>query len=149
MKRAARSILLGVASLLVAWGLAACGSTEPTALGDVAAAQEAPANGAALPPAEFAAAATRAGTTVIDVRTPTEYADGHLPGAINFDVEGPNFQQQVGALDPAGSYALYCRSGRRSAVALQYLQQVGLQDVYHLEGGVQEWTNAGFELTED
>lgn len=149
MNRVARTIMLGVVSLVVALGLAACGPPESMALSDVAAAQEAPVNGATLPPKEFAAAANRAGTTVIDVRTPTEYADGHLPGAINFDVEGPNFQKQVAALDPAGSYALYCRSGRRSAVALQYLQQVGLQDVYHLEGGVQEWTDAGFELTED
>jgi rhodanese-related sulfurtransferase len=71
-------------------------------------------------------------TVVIDVRTPAEYAAGHLEGAVNIDVEGPGFAAAVSELDPAGTYAVYCRSGRRSAVAADQMDRAGIVDVTDL-----------------
>lgn len=48
---------------------------------------------------------------MIDVRTPAEFASGHLEGAINIDVQSPDFDQQVAQLDPSATYLVYCRGG--------------------------------------
>ena len=66
------------------------------------------------------------GATVIDVRTPEEFADMHVDGAVNMDVESGEFAEQVSALDPQGSYVVYCRSGNRSAAAADMMAQQGL-----------------------
>lgn len=75
--------------------------------------------------------------TVIDVRTPEEYSQGHLQGAVNMDVSAPGFDEQVGQLDRTGRYTLYCRSGRRSAQAAERMKQLGFTDV-HDAGSYQE-----------
>ena len=54
------------------------------------------------------------GTVIIDVRTPGEFASGHLEGALNIDVQSPDFAAQVSQLDPTQEYFIYCRSGNRS-----------------------------------
>lgn len=59
-----------------------------------------------------------AGTVVLDVRTPAEFADGHLEGARNIDVGSANFAEQIAVLDPDAEYVVYCRSGSRSAAAV-------------------------------
>lgn len=51
---------------------------------------------------------------IIDVRTPEEFATGHLQGAVNFDVNDEEFKNQVKDLDKNASYILYCRSGNRA-----------------------------------
>jgi phage shock protein E len=106
----------------------------------------APASGAELDAAAFAAALKLPGTTVIDVRTAAEFAEGHLPGAVNIDIASPDFNAQVAALDPSAPYAVYCRSGNRSAKALAELAAVGLSGAYHLGGGIGAWQNAGGEV---
>lgn len=68
-------------------------------------------------------------TTVIDVRTPEEYAAGHLDGAVNIDVTAADFDARVAELDPTGVYVVYCRSGSRSAQAAARLEQLGIDDV--------------------
>lgn len=67
--------------------------------------------------------------TLIDVRTPEEFAEGHLEGAINMPVELPTFAAQVAELDPDVEYLVYCRSGRRADVALDYMGSIGLTGV--------------------
>jgi phage shock protein E len=67
--------------------------------------------------------------TLIDVRTPAEFAEGHLEGAINMPVELPTFAAQVAELDPDVEYLVYCRSGRRADVALDYMGSIGLSGV--------------------
>jgi phage shock protein E len=106
----------------------------------------APASGAELDAAAFAAALKLPGTTVIDVRTAAEWAEGHLPGAVNIDIASPDFNAQVAALDPSAPYAVYCRSGNRSARALAEMAAVGLSGAYHLGGGIGAWQNAGGEV---
>jgi phage shock protein E len=73
-----------------------------------------------------ASAVLAANTVLIDVRTPAEFAEGHLEGAINIPVELPDFPQRVAELDPDVEYLVYCRSGRRADVALDYMATIGL-----------------------
>lgn len=68
-------------------------------------------------------------TTIIDVRTPAEFAEGHLEGAINIDLGDPGFASRIAALDPAGSYVVYCHSGNRSAQAATAMADLGFTDV--------------------
>ncbi|NCD17043.1 MAG: rhodanese-like domain-containing protein [Actinobacteria bacterium] len=74
--------------------------------------------------------------TILDVRTPQEFAEGHIAGTVNVDVSSPDFAQQVSELDPEGTYAVYCRSGNRSRTAMAAMQDAGLSDVFGLEGGI-------------
>ena len=84
----------------------------------------------------FLAGAEQEGVTIIDVRSPAEYAEGHLPGALNINVEDPTFAAQIAELDTAGTYALYCRSGNRSRVAEEAMLAEGFTNVFGLEDGV-------------
>lgn len=142
--------LVGAALVLgLGWGLTGCSSGTATSEVSSTAgptAQAAPAAGSELSPKDFAAALKRSGTVLIDVRTPGEFAEGHLPGAVNIDVESAAFVQQVQALDPAGTYALYCRSGNRSGVAMANMMQLGFGQVYHLSGGIGAWQDAGGDV---
>lgn len=94
-----------------------------------------------------AAVAEIAGRTVIDVRTPAEYAAGHLAGAINIDVEGADFAAGIAALDPAGKYFVYCRSGRRSAIAAEQMAKAGFADIVD-GGGLEPLVIAGATVGE-
>ena len=75
---------------------------------------------------------------VVDVRTPGEFADGHIPGAINIDVRSVGFDKQISTLDKASPVAVYCRSGRRSKIAASKLSKLGFV-VYDLDNGVVNW----------
>ncbi|MGB7818657.1 MAG: rhodanese-like domain-containing protein, partial [Ornithinibacter sp.] len=88
----------------------------------------------------------RPGTTVVDVRTPAEFAEGHLPGAINIDVSSPTFAASVAQLDPTAPYAVYCRSGNRSATAVAEMTDLGFEEAFHLGGGIGAWQSAGGEV---
>lgn len=99
-----------------------------------------------LDAAGFAALVAKPGTVVVDVRTPAEFADGHLENALNLDVQGTDFGRQISALDKAATYAVYCRSGNRSATALKLMKQVGIANAYHLGGGIGAWQEAGYPV---
>jgi rhodanese-related sulfurtransferase len=79
---------------------------------------------------------------IIDVRTEKEYSEGHIPDAQNIDVQKEDFAAQVQSLDKSKTYLLYCRSGKRSAKALNILKETGFQKVYHLKEGFIEWDGA-------
>jgi phage shock protein E len=79
-------------------------------------------------------------TVIIDVRTPQEFAEGHLVGAINIDVQAPDFRDLVMALDTDGEYFIYCRSGNRSGQAITQMFQMGFTDMTN-GGSVQEASN--------
>lgn len=86
---------------------------------------------------------------LVDVRTPEEYAEGHLAGAVNLDVKAPSFKQSaLDKLDKSRPVAVYCRGGKRSARAAGMLAAQGFQ-VTNLEGGVQAWKEAGKPLVGD
>jgi len=69
---------------------------------------------------------------VIDVRSAAEYAEGHVLGAINLDIENGAFQAELSSLDNSVGYALYCRSGSRSAMAAELMATSGFTEVHDL-----------------
>lgn len=77
---------------------------------------------------------------VLDVRTPVEFAGGHLAGAVNIDFQSGTFETDVAALDADGEYLVYCRSGVRSAKAVATMQDLGFVRVTNMLGGYTEWT---------
>lgn len=80
---------------------------------------------------------------LIDVRTPAEYAEGHIDGALNLDWTGGVLDQRMATLDKSKPVLLYCASGRRSAAAREAMTAAGFTDVKDLEGGITAWRNAG------
>jgi phage shock protein E len=103
----------------------------------------------ATTPVRQADAATAVGMlgtrVVIDVRTAQEFAAGHIAGARNMDVEGPDFDSQIASLDEGGAYLVYCRSGRRSAMAADLMAEAGFTDI--VDGGaMQSLVDAGAPL---
>jgi rhodanese-related sulfurtransferase len=92
---------------------------------------------------EFLTTAAEAGTVVVDVRTPGEYAAGHVDGAINVDVESADFATQIETLPKDTQYAVYCRSGRRSALATDQMAGAGFTSLVNLEGGIADLQAAG------
>ena len=71
--------------------------------------------------------------TVIDVRTPAEYAAGHIAGAQNIDVEAADFGTKIAALDKKATYLVYCHSGRRSGMAATQMAAAGFTTI--VDGG--------------
>lgn len=137
-----RRAILTLAVLSGLTPLTACSSGEQsTSAGP-------PANGAELSADAFAAAMTAPKTVLLDVRTPAEFAAGHLQGARNIDINGGNFEALVGALDKSVPYAVYCRSGNRSGTALEIMKGLGFTSTYHLGGGIGAWTGSGRDLVQ-
>ncbi|MEM8582832.1 MAG: rhodanese-like domain-containing protein [Bacteroidota bacterium] len=77
---------------------------------------------------------------LIDVRTPAEYTEFHLPDAQLLDYLGPDFLEGIEALDIDATYLVYCRTGRRSVRACTLMRNQGLKNLYHLDGGLQAWS---------
>ncbi len=84
---------------------------------------------------------------IIDVRTPAEFAEGHVDGAVNADVESGQFSSFIAELPKDAPYLVYCRSGRRSAVAAQAMVDSGFTQVYDM-GGLIDWEAAGFPVVQ-
>lgn len=125
-----RRSALGLLAAAAATALTAC-TSSPAAGTDT------------LDAAGFAGLVAKPGTVVVDVRTPAEFASGHLADAVNLDVNASDFAAQVARLDAARTYAVYCKSGNRSATALGIMKKAGIAQAYHLAGGIGAWTGAG------
>ncbi len=126
MHRTLRTSLVVLVSV-AATTLAACSSPETAdpAAGSAVVATAQPAQARAL---------VDAGAQVIDVRTPEEFAAGHLSGATNIDVQAADFSDRVGKLDPGATYVLYCRSGSRAGAAADMMAGMGFTDVVNAGG---------------
>ena len=83
---------------------------------------------------------------ILDVRTPEEYAEGHLPGAILMNYFDADFKKRLEILDKDKHYLVYCRSGGRSGKATAMMQELGFYDVLDLEGGIGAWKKWGGKL---
>jgi rhodanese-related sulfurtransferase len=94
----------------------------------------------------FQAKTQEAGVVILDVRTKAEFDEGHIANAININVESNEFLSEISKLDKSKTYAVYCRSGRRSADALAKMTNEQFISLSHLDGGVIDWTNAGLPL---
>jgi len=142
------------ALLTLSIGLSGCSSESPTAIAaESAEVVQGPAVAVETPEApvrvgvsEFASIIQAPGVTVLDVRTPEEFAAGHIEGAINIPVEYPDYMEQISTLDPNGTYAVYCRSGNRSQPAVAGLSSIGINGIYELESGTIGWSGEGQPL---
>jgi phage shock protein E len=88
--------------------------------------------------------AAEAHLQLVDVRTPQEFAEGHLKGAKNIPLD--SLEARLGELAKDQPLALYCRSGRRSATALGLVHARGFEQAQHLEGGILAWQQQGLPL---
>jgi len=79
---------------------------------------------------------------VLDVRTPKEFAAGHIPGAVNVDFNAPDFDKKVAALETNKTYLVHCAVGGRSAKACDKLSKQ-FPHLYNLDGGMKAWEKAG------
>jgi len=89
-----------------------------------------------------------ASTVIIDVRTPAEFAEGHVEGAINLDLEGGQFEAELPNLDPAQPYIVYCRSGRRSGVAVEIMKASGFTQITDYQTLENAANNTGLPIIE-
>ena len=80
---------------------------------------------------------------VLDVRTREEYAAGHIPGAVNIDVNAPDFQEKISKLDKNKTYLVHCAAGVRSARACDRMSRLDFSKLYNLGGGFRAWEKAG------
>jgi len=80
---------------------------------------------------------------ILDVRTPAEYAKGHVPGATNIPYDQlPSRLEELGP-DRSQEIVVYCESGRRAAMASETLTDAGFEAIRHLEGDMSGWRKAG------
>lgn len=141
--------VLGAATIALSLTLTGCssnsGSTD-TAAAATSVVVEQPAAPERVGAEMFANVIATPGVQIIDVRSPEEFAEGHIEGALNYNVEGPDFASQIAGLDPAGTYAVYCRSGNRSVVAVDYMASQGINGIFELESGIIGWQEAGLPV---
>jgi len=83
---------------------------------------------------------------LLDVRTPEEFEQGHLDGALNYNIRSADFEKQAGSLDKTKPVFVYCLSGRRSASAASILVQKGFPEVHNMTGGLMKWNAGGKPL---
>ena len=83
---------------------------------------------------------------VLDVRTPGEFAQGHIEGAVLVDYRSPAFREEMAARERAKTYLVYCRTGNRSVGAMKTMRELGFRSYYHLEGGIKRWQKEGLPV---
>ena len=83
---------------------------------------------------------------ILDVRTPSEYNDGHLEGAINIPVD--SLAGSLDELSEDDELLVYCRTGNRSARAVGILEDGGFTKIFHMDEGITGWLDAGYPVVE-
>ncbi|MGI9642591.1 MAG: rhodanese-like domain-containing protein, partial [Acidimicrobiia bacterium] len=81
---------------------------------------------------------------ILDIRTPEEFGDGIIDGAVNIDFYEPDFASNLDALDKDASYVVYCRSDNRSGQAMDTFADLGFQQVTEIDGGIVNWYEQGY-----
>ena len=126
-----RAPTIAVATVVLL-ALAACGAPAETKAPSIA-------------PGELRASlAAGDAPVVIDVRSPAEYAAGHIPGAVN--IPHDRVAEHIGEVDAPNGVALYCMVGPRARLGEGALLQAGYESVFHLEGGLAAWREAGLPV---
>lgn len=85
-------------------------------------------------------------TVTLDIRTPDEFAEGHIEGAINIDFYAPDFADRIGALDREARYVVYCRSDNRSGQSMELFRTLGFTEVHEVDGGILAWLEEGLPV---
>jgi len=85
-------------------------------------------------------------TEFVDVRTPEEYAGGHIDKAININYNAPDFREKINELDKNTRYIVYCQSGARSAAASKVMLELGFKYINNMVGGINDWVASGLPV---
>lgn len=85
---------------------------------------------------------------LIDVRTPSEFNEGHLKNAHNICLINDDFKSKAQLLNKERPVYLYCKSGKRSAQAAELLKEMGFKVIYEMSGGIDEWNEKEFDKEE-
>ena len=80
-------------------------------------------------------------TVLVDIRTPVEFNDLRIEGAVNIDYYRKDFLENISKLDKNRTILLYCRSGNRSYNAINKMRKMGFSNSFHLKGGIIDWIN--------
>jgi rhodanese-related sulfurtransferase len=83
---------------------------------------------------------------VLDVRTAKEFEAGHIPGAVNIDVNSADFDKKVTELDKNKTYLVHCAAGVRSVRACEKMNRLDFKQLINLQGGMKAWEKAGKEV---
>lgn len=83
---------------------------------------------------------------ILDVRTPEEFAEGHLEKAVNMNFYSESFRNELKALDRNKTYLLHCHSGNRSSNTLKIMRELNFRKIYHMTGGTIEWEEEGLPM---
>lgn len=79
---------------------------------------------------------------VLDVRTPGEFSQGHIKGAVNIDINQPDALEKIGKLDKNATYIVYCRTKNRSGVAVNYMMKNDFSKIFHMTDGMVGWNQS-------
>lgn len=82
---------------------------------------------------------------IIDVRTPEEFASGHIENSININMQSVDFMEQIATLEKGQSVYLYCKKGGRSNRAARMIQEMEFKNIYDLKGGILQWEKEGYK----
>ena len=82
----------------------------------------------------------------VDLRTPSEYKNGHIEHSQNIDYTSPTFEDDISKLDKSKPVIVYCKTGGRSSRCSKKLMEAGFEKVYDLDGGIAKWKFSGNEI---
>jgi len=83
---------------------------------------------------------------LIDVRTEEEIRISKISGSINIDFDSKSFYDSLLTLNKSKKYFIYCRSGRRSTITVNYMRENGFYESYNVDGGINSWKNQKLDL---
>jgi rhodanese-related sulfurtransferase len=92
---------------------------------------------------EFEKLSKEPDTVILDVRSPKEYAAGHIKNSVLIDFNGKDFDEKIKQLDKGKTYLVHCAVGGRSAKACTKMDNYDFPKVVNLEGGIKAWEKAG------
>ncbi|MBK9193017.1 MAG: rhodanese-like domain-containing protein [Crocinitomicaceae bacterium] len=89
--------------------------------------------------AQFKSMLDSGNVILVDVRTPEEYAEGHIEGSVNIDYNSADFATSIDTLDKSKTTLVYCFAGKRGGGAREIMAEKGFAEVYNLIGGYGQW----------
>lgn len=83
---------------------------------------------------------------ILDIRTKEEYENVHIKNSIMIDFYSETFENELDELDKNKTYLIYCRTGRRTGLTLDIMEDLGFIEVYNMAGGITQWKNNGYPV---
>jgi rhodanese-related sulfurtransferase len=83
---------------------------------------------------------------ILDVRTPLEFKESHLKGAVNENIDASDFETKLAKYPKDKKYLVYCATGGRGRKAVKLMKDFGFNQLYHLTGGIEKWEAQGLPL---